>query len=150
GAPLALAAAATATAFFSFVPTSYTGISELGKIAGIGMLVAFLCSITLVPAMLALLRPPKEARAVGFTQLAPLDHFLLRHRIAIVVATFAVVLIGAPLLWRVPFDFNPVDLNNPKAPSVATFRALQHEPGTGLSSAEVAAPSQEQADAIAQ
>jgi len=38
-----LAAAATAAAFFSFVPTSYTGLSELGQIAGFGMLIAFFC-----------------------------------------------------------------------------------------------------------
>ena len=150
GAPLALAAAATATAFFSFVPTSYTGLSELGKIAGLGMLIAFLCSITLVPAMLAILKPPAETRPVGFAQLKPLDDFLLRHRVAVVVATFLLVAIGAPLLWRVPFDFNPVDLNNPRAPAVVTYRALQKEPQAGLNNAEVAAPSLDQANVIAQ
>ena len=66
GDPLALAAAATAVGFFSFLPTDYRGLSELGLIAGFGMLIAFLCSITLVPAMLALLNPPGEAAAVGF------------------------------------------------------------------------------------
>ena len=39
--------------FFSFLPTDYRGLSELGLIAGCGMLIAFACSITLVPAMLA-------------------------------------------------------------------------------------------------
>src|SRR5215203_3280713 len=33
GAPLALAAAATALGFMAFVPTSYRGLSELGEIA---------------------------------------------------------------------------------------------------------------------
>ncbi len=37
------------------------GLSELGLIAGCGMLIAFVCSITLVPAMLAMLNPPGEA-----------------------------------------------------------------------------------------
>ena len=60
GAPLTLAAAATAVGFFSFIPTDYKGLSELGLIAGCGMLIAFLCSITLLPAMLALLNPPGE------------------------------------------------------------------------------------------
>src|SRR5581483_5664183 len=52
GSPLALAAAATTVGFFAFLPTSYSGLSELGLIAGCGMLIAFACSITLVPAML--------------------------------------------------------------------------------------------------
>ncbi|MBW8707692.1 MAG: MMPL family transporter, partial [Alphaproteobacteria bacterium] len=50
GVPLALASAATAAGFFSFLPTTYTGVAELGKVAGIGMIVAFLLSITMLPA----------------------------------------------------------------------------------------------------
>jgi predicted exporter len=42
GAPLALAAAATAVGFSSFVPTAYRGLAELGQIAGSGMIIAFL------------------------------------------------------------------------------------------------------------
>ncbi len=45
GAPLTLAAAATAAAgFLSFLPTDYRGVSELGQIAGVGMMVAYLTS----------------------------------------------------------------------------------------------------------
>ena len=39
GAPLTLAAAAVAAGFMSFLPTDYRGVSELGQIAGAGMLV---------------------------------------------------------------------------------------------------------------
>ena len=41
GAPLTLAAAATAAGFLSFLPTDYRGVSELGLIAGFGMLIAY-------------------------------------------------------------------------------------------------------------
>ena len=41
GIPLTLAAAAVAAGFFSFFPTDYRGLSELGLIAGVGMIVAF-------------------------------------------------------------------------------------------------------------
>ena len=40
GAPLTLAALATAAGFLSFLPTDYKGVSELGLIAGFGMLIA--------------------------------------------------------------------------------------------------------------
>jgi hopanoid biosynthesis associated RND transporter like protein HpnN len=149
GNPLALAAAATAVAFFSFLPTSYRGLSELGLIAGCGMLVAFLCSITLVPATLALLNPPGEPATVGFRSLAPLDDFLQRHRIAVIAGTILVVLAGTPLLWHLRFDFNPIDLQSQDSPSVVTYRELQNDPETSGNDAEILTPSLERADATA-
>lgn len=149
GAPLALAAAATAIGFFAFLPTDYRGLSELGLIAGCGMLIAFACSITLVPAMLTALNPPGEPAAVGFKWLGPVDTFLQRHRLMVIAGTILVVLAGAPLLFRLPFDFNPIDLQNPNSPSVVTYRKLQSEPETNGNDAEMLAPSQQQADQIA-
>ena len=149
GDPLALAAAATAAGFLSFLPTSYRGLSELGLIAGCGMLIAFLCSITLIPAVLALLHPPGEAAAVGFESLAPLDDFLQRHRIVIIAGTLLLVLAGTPLLWHLRFDFNPIDLQPPNSPAVVTYRQLQSDPQTSGNDAEVLAPSLLQADATA-
>jgi len=149
GKPLALAATATAVGFFAFLPTSYRGLSELGLIAGCGMLIAFACSITLVPAMLIALNPPGEPAAMGFRRLAPLDDFLQRHRIPVIAGTIGVVLALSPLLSHLPFDFNPVDLQDPVSPSVVTYRQLQSDPQTSGNDAEVLAPSLEQADAIA-
>ncbi len=149
GDPLSLAAAATAVAFFAFLPTSYRGLSELGLIAGCGMLVAFACSITLVPASLALLKPPGEPAPVGFRSLAPRDDFLQRHRIAVIAGTFLVVLAGIPLLFHLQFDFNPVDLQNPNSPSVVTYRELQNDPETSGNDAEILAPSLAKADEAA-
>jgi hopanoid biosynthesis associated RND transporter like protein HpnN len=147
--PLALAAVATAVGFFSFLPTSYRGLSELGLIAGCGMLIAFFCSITLVPAMLAWLNPPGETAPVGFQGLAPLDDFLQRHRIAVIAGTILVVLAGTPLLLHLPFDFNPVNLQSPDSASVVTYRQLQSDPETSGNDAEMLASSLEQADAAA-
>jgi hypothetical protein len=149
GVPLSLAGVATAVGFFAFLPTSYRGLSELGLIAGCGMLIAFACSITLVPAMLALLKPPGEPAPVGFRALAPLDGFLQRHRIAIIAGTFIVVLAGLPLLRHLQFDFNPVDLQSASSPSVVTYRQLQSDPQTSGNDAQILAPSLERANAIA-
>jgi hopanoid biosynthesis associated RND transporter like protein HpnN len=149
GAPLALAAAATAIGFFAFLPTDYRGLSELGLIAGCGMLIAFACSITLVPAMLTALNAPGEPAPIGFKWLAPLDSLLQRHRFAVITGTILMVLAGTPLLIHLPFDFNPVDLQNPHSASVVTYRELQSEPETNGNDAEVLAPSQQQADEIA-
>jgi hopanoid biosynthesis associated RND transporter like protein HpnN len=150
GTPLALAAAATAAGFFAFLPTNYVGLSELGLIAGCGMLIAFLCSITLVPATLAALNPPSEPAPVGFKWLAPIDDLLQRHRILVIVGTCLIVLAGSPLLFHLPFDFNPINLQNPTAPSVVTYRKLQKSPEASTDAAEVIAPSLDKANATAQ
>jgi hopanoid biosynthesis associated RND transporter like protein HpnN len=150
GGPLALAAVATAVGFASFVPTDYRGLSELGEIAGIGMLIAFLISITLLPALLAVLKPPGEPSPVGFAALAPVDRFLERHRIPVVVGTLAVVVLASPLLLFLPFDFNPLHLQSPKVESAGTFLELRRDPQTGANAANIIAPNLDAANAEAQ
>ena len=140
GGPLALAAVATALGFSAFLPTDYRGLSELGEIAGPGMLIAFLSSITVLPALLTVLKPGPEPRAMGIAALAPVDRFLQRFRIPVVVGTLAVVLLAAPLLRSLPFDFNPMHLQNPKAEAVAAFLELRKDPRTGANAIDVMAP----------
>ena len=89
GAPLTLAAAAVAAGFLSFFPTDYKGVSELGQIAGIGMLLAYITSITVLPALLTILHPPGEEEPIGYRVLAPVDRFLERHRIPVIAGTAA-------------------------------------------------------------
>jgi uncharacterized protein len=148
--PLSLAAMATASGFLCFMPTDYKGISELGEIAGVGMLVAFLTSITVLPAMLALLNPPGESEPVGYAFLAPVDHFLEKHRIAIIVGTLLVAVSGLPLLYFMKFDFNPMNLRNPKAESIATFLDLRNDPNTGANAIDVVTNSDADARKIAE
>ena len=114
GIPLMLAAGATAAGFLSFLPTDYRGVSELGLIAGLGMLIAFATSITVLPALITLFNPPGEPEPLGYSALAPVDEFLERHRIAIIVGTAIVVSVGLPLLYWLHFDFNPINLRSPK------------------------------------
>jgi hopanoid biosynthesis associated RND transporter like protein HpnN len=146
--PLSLAAMATAAGFLCFLPTDYKGISELGEIAGAGMLVAFTTSITVLPAMLSLLNPPGEKEPVGYAFLAPIDHFLEKYRIAIIVGTLATVIAGLPLLHFMKFDFNPMNLRNPKAESIATFLDLRKDPNTGANAIDVMTNSEADAKKI--
>jgi uncharacterized protein len=148
--PLSLAAMATASGFLCFMPTDYKGISELGEIAGVGMLVAFFSSITVLPALLALLNPPGESEPVGYAFLAPVDHFLEKHRIAIVAGTLVIAVAGLPLLYFMKFDFNPMNLRNPKAESIATFLDLRSDPNTGANAIDVMTNSDADARKIAE
>ncbi|WJR80704.1 MMPL family transporter [Bradyrhizobium sp. NP1] len=146
--PLSLAAMATAAGFLCFLPTDYKGISELGAIAGVGMIVAFTSSITVLPALLKLLNPPGEKEPVGYAFLAPVDRFLEQHRVIIVVGTLLVALGGLPLLYFMKFDFNPMNLRNPKAESIATFLDLRKDPNTGANAINVLTHSEAEAKQI--
>jgi hopanoid biosynthesis associated RND transporter like protein HpnN len=146
--PLSLAAMATAAGFLSFLPTDYKGISELGEIAGVGMLVAFTSSITVLPALLNLLNPPGEKEPVGYAFLAPVDHFLEKHRVVIVAGTLLVAVAGLPLLYFLRFDFNPINLRNPKVESIATFLDLRKDPNTGANAINVMTNSESDAKKI--
>jgi hopanoid biosynthesis associated RND transporter like protein HpnN len=149
GAPLTLAALATAAGFLSFLPTVYKGVSELGLIAGAGMLIAFTTSITLLPALLRLLKPPSEPHPLGYAVLAPVDRFLAQHRIAILIVTGLVVAGGLPLLYWLRFDFNPINLRSPKTEAVATYLALKDDPESGANDIQVLEPSLTVADQVA-
>jgi len=149
GAPLTLAAAATAAGFLSFLPTDYRGVSELGQIAGTGMVIAFVTSITLLPALLMVLRPRSEAEPLGYRSLAPVDRFLDRARIPVLITTGVVVVAGLPLLFHLRFDFNPINLRSPHVESVATFLDLRNDPKTGSPSINVITSSLSEAAATA-
>ena len=147
--PLSLAAMAITAGFLCFLPTDYRGISELGEIAGAGMIIAFLSSITVLPAILRLINPPGELEPVGYAFLAPVDRFLENHRVAIVTCTLAIAIAGLPLLYFMRFDFNPMNLRNPKAESIATFLDLRKDPNTGANAVDVMTNSDADARRIA-
>ncbi len=149
GAPLTLAALATAAGFLSFTPTDYKGVSELGLIAGVGMLIAYFTSITLLPALLSRLKPPGEPHHLGYTALAPVDAFLERYRMPILIGTLLVVAAGLPLLYHLQFDFNPMNLRSKTAESVATYLELKNDPESGANDIGILQPTLAQADALA-
>ena len=149
GRPLMLAAAATTAGFFSFLPTDYKGVSELGLIAGNGMIIAFTVAITLLPALIALFNPPSEHGEVGYTFLAPVDHFLENHRVLVIAATLGPVLLLSPLLLHLRFDFNPLHLNSTKVESVSTIIDLAKDPASTPYKIDVLEPSLDKADAVA-
>ena len=150
GRPLAMAAFATMAGFYAFHFTAYRGVSELGDIAGTGMIIAFLCSITLLPALLAVIKPAAEREPVGYKFLAPVDDFIEKHRYVIVIGTLAVALAGSPLLRNLHFDFNPLNLDDQKSESISTLLDLMKDPNTDTQVISVLEPDLAAADAMAQ
>ena len=149
GPALALAAGATAIGFLSFVPTPYTGIRELGWIAGVGMIIAIALNFSLLPAALALLRPKGEPEPIGFRRAAPLDRLLLARRNWVIAGAAVLAVAGLALLPRVVFDVDPLNLKDPASESVAMARDLMQDPMTTPYTAEILAPSLGAAQAMA-
>jgi hopanoid biosynthesis associated RND transporter like protein HpnN len=112
------------------------------------MLVAFLTSITTLPALLDLLNPPGESEPVGYAFLAPVDEFLEKHRVVIIVGTLLIAIAGLPLLYFMKFDFNPINLRNRHAESIATFLDLRKDPNTGANAINVLTKSEADAKKI--
>ncbi|HEV8408405.1 MAG TPA: MMPL family transporter, partial [Sphingomicrobium sp.] len=128
GAPLTLAASAIFLGFGAFLPTEYVGVAELGVIAGIGMIVALALSVTLLPALILLLRPGKPRREVGFSALAATDSWLERKRGAVLWSFVIALLVSIALLPWVTFDFNPMHLRDPDAPAMRALADLTRDP----------------------
>jgi hopanoid biosynthesis associated RND transporter like protein HpnN len=131
GPSLLLAGLAAMLAFFSFLPTSYRGVAELGLISGVGMLIAAATSLTVLPAMLTVL-PKGRAMGPGVVPSATVvEGFIQRNARAICIAALALGLAALPLAAQVYFEKNPLNLQDPSTPSVQTLRELMRsDPAT--------------------
>ncbi|KQQ21585.1 hopanoid biosynthesis-associated RND transporter HpnN [Methylobacterium sp. Leaf122] len=140
GWSLTLAAVSLLAGFFAFLPTQFRGVSELGLIAGVGMIVAYLFSLTLLPALIAVFNPRGEKRAVETTWMAGVDHWIIEHRKWVLIFVGVITVAGIPLLLKLPFDSNPMHLRSPKVESIATYLDLIKDPATSPNSIDVLAP----------
>lgn len=150
GAPIMLAAAAIVLALAAFLPTDYIGVAELGIIAGLGMIVAFILNVTLLPALLVLLRPAPPAREVGIAAAAPVDRWLERNRKPVLWSFVAAMAASIALLPLVQFDFNPLNLRDPDAPAMRQLSELMEDPQRSPNTINVLAPDLEAANRLAE
>jgi len=148
GRSLTLAAAAIGAGFLAFTPTAYYGVSQLGVIAGLGLLLALALNLTLLPALIALTRPPGAPVRAG-ARLTRIDNYVLAHRRLVVGSGAVAALVSALLLPQVHFDFNPIHLRSSKVESVSTLTDLMHDPDRSPNTLEVIRPSLAAADQLA-
>jgi uncharacterized protein len=149
GGPLSVAALATAVGFLSFVPTNYTGVSDLGLIAGVGMLIALVLNLTLLPALLVLSHARGEPRPIGFRWAAPIDRFLIDNRKGIAIGALLLAVGSVATLPWLSFDFNPLNLQSRKSEAVATLFDLMKDPNSTPYTIEILEPSIANAAALA-
>ena len=143
------ARAATASGFLAFVPTQFRGVAELGLIAGGGMLIAFVCTLTFLPALLSLLRPRAEGREIGFARAALLDRGLARLRLVVVSVFGAIFLAGIAAGTRLQFDSNTLHTKSAGSEAVQTLMRLLRNPVTNPFTISIMRPDVAQAAALA-
>ena len=149
GVQILIAALATAAGFLAFVPTAFSGVAELGLIAGAGMIMAFICTLVFLPAAITLFHPPGEAAEVGFAFAARLDPKLVRGRHAILIGFAVLALAAIALSPRLQFDSDPLDTKNPNTEAMRTLRDLINNPLTNPYTIDVLAPNAQSAQTIA-
>lgn len=127
GGSLIICTATTATGFYAFVPTAFTGVSELGLISGSGMIISLVVSLCLLPALLSILPPIRPGNRTQYTASTVARRWLRAPaqypRQVLWLATgagFATLL----AIQFVHFDSNPINLRNPASESVRAFNEL--------------------------
>ena len=127
GGALTLCAVSAAIAFYSFLPTDYLGLAELGLIAGTGMFIALFANMTVLPAMLTLMphgfvktgAGDKPVRSAAFGP--AFQSFIRRNGRAVCWFALALGLGSALMLPKAAFDFDPLNLKDANTESVAAL-----------------------------
>lgn len=147
GPAMAIAAPTTALAFFSFLPTSFSGIADLGLIAGVGVIIAFFVSVTFLPAALSAFPRFNARRSSGYIR----SGFRVVDRIAIPVAllTLGLVIYAVRYLPDVRLDADPMALRDPGVQSVQGFDLLLDSDDAAPYKLTYLAGSEEEARAVA-
>ena len=125
GSSLVLCAVTTAIGFYAFIPTSFSGVAELGLISGTGMFVSLFCTFTVLPALLSLgLREGEARKAAKRARVSLVPSFPTRHPVAIGAVALALTIASLFLLPEARFERNPLLVRDPSAESVQAFQEL--------------------------
>ncbi|HEY5623149.1 MAG TPA: MMPL family transporter [Gammaproteobacteria bacterium] len=145
GESLVICAVTTAAGFYAFMPTAFSGVSELGLISGTGMFLSLAVSVTLLPPLISLMSAETVAVRrpwIGTSYLA----FATRSPRRVIAVAIAIAAGTAMLIPRAGFDRNPINLRDPGTESVATMRALASDGDAGPLNMVAVAPDDETAD----
>lgn len=149
GGPLLLSAVAAALGFLSFLPTDYRGVSELGVISGAGMFVALVANMTLLPALLYVMRVRASGQPGSGPARNPLRGMVQSHPRKIAIGAAIIGIAAAAITPFAQFDEDPLNLRDPNSPSVATLLDLLKDPRTEPYSAELLVQDLATADQLA-
>ena len=142
GGQILVAAAAVAAGFLAFVPTDFSGVAELGLIAGAGMAIAFAATLTVLPAAIVLCRGAGGGFGgePGLRWAAPLERGIVRFRWAVLGAFALLAAAGAASFPRLGFDSNPLHTKDPDTEAMRTLDDLAANPVTDPYTIDILVP----------
>ena len=124
GPALFLCAFTTACGFFTFLITDYQGVAELGLIAGAGMFISLLVTITFIPACLKLFNPVFKTNIFENPGFKKLNSIPLKHANKIILSSLVLAIAAAWLLPSLRFDYDLLNIQPKSNPSVMAFKEL--------------------------
>ncbi len=149
GMQILVASLSTAAGFLAFTPTAFIGVAQLGLIAGGGMLIAFLCTLTFLPALISICAPRAVAEEGAFGIGLAMGRVIERRRRVVLAVFGAGAVCGLAVLPRLTFDSDPLHTKNVHTEAMQTLGDLINDPVTNPYTMELLAPDMAQAAATA-
>ncbi len=121
----------TAAAFFTLCFNDFIGLAELGLIAGFSMIFCITANLVVLPAVFLLRdrnRTPEQLQAQSSNSswnfIRTWDRDMVRNPWLWIIIAIAVSIAAAISLPNLRFDYNLLNLDNPKAPSVVSLHKV--------------------------
>lgn len=127
GTALGLCVVTSVIAFLSFVPTAYAGLGELGIISAGGMIIAFVLTITLLPALVDKRSKQGSMSSRASIPLIPLLFDVQQHAPKVITVTILLSLLALSFAKNIQFDYSVLAMRDASTEAMETLLDLQDE-----------------------
>lgn len=123
GAALMLCVLTSSIAFLAFLPTAYNGLAQLGVISAVGMVVAFLLTLTFLPIWLSLFQHKRKLEP--FKQKGFIFYIHSIKPMPTLVMAFMLACVGLFVIKDIQFDYSVLAMQNNQTEAMQTLNELQ-------------------------
>ena len=135
--PIIFTSLTTAVGLLSFAGSPMIALARLGLFSGIGIGIALVYTLTLVPALICLQNLPRKPRAQPSPAVTKLingaTHLSTRHPFAVVIISFMLAGTAITGVQQLQFSHNPMNWMNPDAPINQAVYAIDNNMGGSIS-----------------
>ena len=123
---LLIASIPTMVGFLSFIPTNYIGLSELGIISFIGLIIGLFSNLLLLPSLLIIfLKKTKLKNNIEQKSLLEkIIFFLINKKASVYSLLFFIFFFNLIFIERISFDYDAMNLKDQKLASVKLAKEL--------------------------
>lgn len=152
GVAIITSGSTTSAAFFSMCLNDFKGLSELGVICGVSMILCIIGNLVLLPAIYVLRDRKRTHRELHVKEVAAESHFtpafnngIVRHPYIVLSVGAAITVICLVALRGIQFDYNLLNMQNQKLESVQVEKQLLKKLGSSSIYASVTVNSLDEA-----